>query len=368
MFCSIGVCVLLFAGQIFGQDTYRDYDGNFSFTLPDGWEAITADKLPADTKNAIADSFKGQTLAICQETHSDYLMPPSILVQSHPYEGSAENAGIFLDSQEGSDSLIAEAKTLAKWLSDRQKGKFRITYTDGYFNSDKYIGYGEVEAENESGKNIFVAVVKILGADSMTVLRCYWQGTYSDQFQDLVYELADSFKYEKGYAFGQRSGSPASRDRQNQYDDTGYEDDRIYDEDAEDTEGFILDDAASDALTAKIIGAMIIGFFVKCLIFAVCLWGGMHATGESGPFWALLVASVGSALAGMIPIGNISSGMFHFPLGGIILSWITMFVLLGKLAGISGANAFRMVVLAHFIQIILVVVLMMTAIGGLFML
>lgn len=354
MVCLIGVFVFLFAGQIFGQDKYRDYDEKFSFTLPDGWEAIPADKLPAETSKAITNSFKDHVLALCQERGSDYLMSPSILVQSRAYEGSAENAAILLGSPKGSESLIAEAKTVARWLSRRQEGKFDVTYTDGYFDDDRHIGYGEVETENKDGTKIFVVMLKFLGADSITVLRCYWHGTYSDEFQDLVYELVDSFSYENGYAFKQRSTTEGQTQdaiyQQDQDDDSGYEEDEDDVQDSEDSE---LDGVTSVAVEMGFIGVMVTLFFVNSFVFAICLWLGMKIMGESGPFWALLVTAVSSSIAGMIPI----------PFMGWMISFVVMYILLGKLADIEGGVAVAMVIIAQIIRLLVVIVLLGALIG-----
>lgn len=211
---NVIVGVYLLATVCLGQEvsTYHNPDYHFSFELPEGWEVIDHDELPADERNLIESTFeKSMPVALCQEVGGEYLIPPYVVVLFKDSKELPESEVEKIFSQREEMVMInlkrriqllqeAEGAYPNSWKGAKEQ-RAEVNY-----DRDRHILFETARLQHQRIGEAIAVTVKVLGSHRMVTLHCFGDERSSGDFLDLVNAFVDSFSFDEGYGFGESGG------------------------------------------------------------------------------------------------------------------------------------------------------------------
>ena len=193
------ISLCLFATVCTAEQKYHNSGWHFSFTVPDGWEITDEESKLREYTQGIKLRFEvAEIAAVCRKTDAEdqiiiqcKIIPAEWLeerLRSDDYRKACNQ--YFIDTQKGlSDNGYSEMAIESKRI---------ITYPLGVHTMCETI----VVPHKNSGSRV-ISTVRVLGSNRVAIFNFDSHVRNSEEFLDMIKQVAESVSYDKNYGFGQ---------------------------------------------------------------------------------------------------------------------------------------------------------------------
>jgi hypothetical protein len=207
----VSLCLLSTAcyGQ---QEEYRSKKWHFSFSVPEGWDAVTDELSIEDHSKDMEIRFDNlEILALLQKESPQG--KNSIIVQAELI-GEAEKVYVVLENvlknqlmsssyKEISRSYLDDAKQ--KWIEQGIIDNRQKSLRQMYYDSDKNVFYETAAIlRADSQGAICQGTARVLGFNRVISLTFNLNGRDCDELFKFIKDVAESVKFDKNYGFGEQ--------------------------------------------------------------------------------------------------------------------------------------------------------------------
>lgn len=197
----------LFATVCTAEQKYHNSRWHFSFTVPDGWEITDEEsKLREYTQDIKLRFEEAEIVAVCQKTDTEDKIIIQCKTIGDPQGGITAEAQLeeWLRSNEYRKASGQYLWDIQKGLSDKgysektKESKRIITYPLGVHTMCETI----VVPHKTSGSRV-ISTVRVLGSNRVTIFNFDSHVQNSEEFLDMIKQVAESVSYDKDYGFGE---------------------------------------------------------------------------------------------------------------------------------------------------------------------